>query len=335
MTAALRWGLLGASDIAATRVIPAMRALGHTVDLVYSESDERAERFARANAVGVGTSDLARAVGDDVDAVYVSSMNDLHHPQTLAALAAGKHVLSEKPLALAVADATEMVAEADAAGLVLAVNHHLPTSPVHSKVRELVAAGLIGQVLSARITHAVLLPERLRGWRIGGGRGAGVALDITCHDASVLNPLLGRARRVSAIGVRQASWNTGEAEDAVMTLIEYEHNGDPVLAQTHDAFSVPYDTTSLAVQGTEGSLLARNAMTQDSVGTLELVDADGTTEIPLELGRNLYEIILEAFSDSTRGDGVPTVSGREGIETLRVALGALESATTGRTVDLD
>lgn len=334
MTAALRWGLLGASDIAATRVIPALHALGHSIDVVVSGSDDRARQYATANGIARGTSDLDAALATEIDAVYISSYNDLHHPQTLAALAAGKHVLCEKPLALSIAEAEEMVDAAESAGLVLAVNHHLPSSPVHLKIRELVDAGAIGRILSARAGHAVLLPERLRGWRTGGARGGGVALDITCHDASVLNPLLGRARRVTAVGVKQGPWD-GDTADAVMTVIEYDHDGDAVIAQTHDAFTIGFESTSFVVHGTDGTLVARNAMTQDAVGTLELITADGSSQIPLELGGSLYEVILSAFTAAVRGEGTPTVTGRQGVETLRVALAALDSMSTGTTVLLD
>lgn len=335
MNTPLRWALLGASDIAATRMIPAMRALGHSVAVVCSSSADRAEEFALTHGIPMATNDLGRALSAAVDAVYVSSYNDLHYSHTLAALGSGKHVLCEKPLALSIGDAERMASTAEDAGLVLAVNHHLPFSPVHRVARELVEAGRIGRVLSARIAHAVLLPERLRGWRVDDARGGGVTLDITCHDASVLNPLLGRARKVAAIGVTQAPWNAGSANDAVMTVMEYEREGHPVIAHTHDAFSIEYEKTSLIVHGTEGVLVGRNAMTQDSVGTLEITTAEGSSAVPLDLGRNLYEIILAAFASAAGGVGNPTVSGRDGVETLRVALAALESITTGRTINLD
>jgi len=334
MSPSFSWGLVGASDIAATRVIPAMRALGHTVDFVYSRSIARATEFASQHDIELGTDDLMVALASSVDGVYVSSENHLHRPQTLAAIAAGKHVLCEKPLAVSVSDAESMVDAADAAGLLLAVNHHLPYSPVHAKLRELANGGAIGQVLSARVGHAVMLPERLRGWRTEDPAGGGAVLDITTHDASVLNLLLGRARKVSAIGVKQGPW-AGDVPDAVMTVIEYARDGDAIIAQTHDAFTVAYGGTSLTLHGTAGTLIAENAMTQDSVGTLTLVTDEGREEIELELGQNLYETILAAFVGATRGAGTPTTTGREGVETLRVALAALESMSTGTTIVLD
>src|SRR5207344_2976655 len=105
---------------------------------------------------------------------------------TELASAAGKHVLCEKPLALSVDDGRAMLAACERAGVILATNHHLPGSGIHRTIRRLVADGAVGRVL------AVMLPERLQGgWRLGSRAGGGVAMDITCHDAAILNPLLG------------------------------------------------------------------------------------------------------------------------------------------------
>ncbi|MET1086269.1 MAG: Gfo/Idh/MocA family oxidoreductase, partial [Arthrobacter sp.] len=164
---ALKWGLIGASDIAATRVIAAIRASGGDIAGVVSGSAERASGFAASHGLARNTADLDELLGWDIDAVYISSTNALHYDQATRALRAGKHVLCEKPLALEAGQAETMVKLAEETGLVLAANHHLPGSPLHAKARELVAAGTIGTVLSAKVAHAVLLPERLRGWRLG------------------------------------------------------------------------------------------------------------------------------------------------------------------------
>ncbi|RKR13760.1 Gfo/Idh/MocA family protein [Arthrobacter oryzae] len=334
---ALKWGLIGASDIAATRVIAAIRASGGDVVGVVSGSPERAGDFAASHGLARFTTDLDELLGWDIDAVYISSANVWHYDQAMGALGAGKHVLCEKPLALEAAQAEEMVKLAEETGLILAANHHLPGSPLHAKTRELVAAGTIGTVLSAKIAHAVLLPERLRGWRLGQGTpGSGVILDITCHDASVLNPLLGTPVAVTALAVRQAEWNTGGQEDAAMTVIRYENNSQaPVLAQTHDSFTVGYAGTSLEVHGTDGTIQVIDAMTQDTQGQLVLTTGSGVRSVDVDCSEDLYVIGLRAFTAAVDGTGVPTATGRDGLMALKVALAAQESATSGRTVHIN
>jgi 1,5-anhydro-D-fructose reductase (1,5-anhydro-D-mannitol-forming) len=334
---ALKWGLIGASDIAATRVIGAIRASGGETVGVVSGSAGRASDFAASHGLARSTADLDELLGWDIDAVYISSTNDKHFDQATKALKAGKHVLCEKPLALDAGQAEAMVKLAEDTGLLLAANHHLPGSPLHAKVRDLVAAGAIGTLLSAKVAHAVLLPERLRGWRLGQGTpGSGVILDITCHDASVLNPLLGTPVSVTALAVRQAGWNTGGQEDAAMTVIRYENEGQaPVLAQTHDSFTVGYAGTSLEVHGTDGTIQVIDAMTQDTKGQVILTTAAGVQSVEVDCSEDLYVIGLRAFAAAVEGTGVPTATGRDGLMALKVALAAQESAISGHTVHIN
>jgi 1,5-anhydro-D-fructose reductase (1,5-anhydro-D-mannitol-forming) len=229
----LKFGLIGASYVAASRMVPAFRANGITPKALFDTDKERFQ-FWREHDLDLLTTDLDELLGSDIDAIYISSRNDQHAPNAIAAAEAGKHIIVEKPMALTLADARSIVTAADRAGVVLAVNHHLPGSPLHVTARQLVADGRIGALYSARINHAVLLPENLREWRLADVPGGGVVFDITVHDASVLNPLLGAAPvRVTALGVSQATWNQARTRDSVMTILEYAAGdyGVPGLAQ--------------------------------------------------------------------------------------------------------
>ena len=148
-----RWALIGASDIAATRVIPAIRAHGGHISVVQSADPDWATAYADRHGIDAWTSSVSDAVArDDVDAVYVSSQNAKHRDQVIAAAEAGKHVLAEKPLALILEDARAMVDACEAADVVMATNHHLPASPVHIAMKEIVASGEIGQVRAVHVS---------------------------------------------------------------------------------------------------------------------------------------------------------------------------------------
>jgi len=329
--AALRFALIGASDIAASRIVPALRRSGHEPVAVLSSSAERARAYAEANGIAAATTDLDAVLGrDDVDAVYVSTTNEQHHAQTLAAAAAGKHVLCEKPLALSLADARQMVEACDRAGVVLATNHHLPAAGTHRAIRALVTDGAIGRPLAVRVLHAVSLPERLRGWRLQSPeRGAGVILDITCHDAAAVHAILGRdAVEASAIGVAQGEWASA-VEDAVITAIRYD--GD-VLVQTHDAFTVGYAGTGLEVHGTDGSIAATDVMTQDPIGRIVVRSSSGEHAIAVPDRRGLYDVTIDAFAAAVAGEGRPIVDGADGVRALAVALAVKQAAHTGTRV---
>lgn len=328
----LRWGLIGASDIAASRIIPAMAWRGDTIVAVQSASQEWASTFAVRANIPVTCTELTQMLErDDIDAVYISSTNEKHHQQVLAAAMHGKHILCEKPLALFVTHGQEMVAAAESRGVVFAVNHHLPGSATHRAMRRLVAEGAIGEPLAVRVAHAVMLPDRLRGWRLSNAPGGGVILDITCHDAAAIQAILGRPSiEASGLAVSQGvRADESTATDAVMATIRYEGN---VLAQVHDAFTIGYAPTSLEVIGTEGALVGLGIMTQDPAGTVMLRSAGGEREIAIPDRPDLYRFALDAFADAVAGRGEPAVTGRAGLAATATALAVQESVQTGRTI---
>ena len=329
---AIRWGLLGASDVAETRMIPAMRRLGHEVVAVASASADRAAAYASRNGIPASGSVAEIVARDDIDAVYISSTNEHHRAQTEAAAAAGKHVLCEKPLALSVEDGRAMLEACERAGVLLATNHHLPGAATHRTIRELVAGGALGRVLAVRVFHAVMLPARLQGWRLDSKAGGGVALDITCHDAAVVNLLLGALPvDVVALATHQGPWESA-AEDALMATMRY---ADGTLAQTHDAFTVQHAPTGLHVIGSDGAIFATNVMTQDPGGTVVLRDASGEREIEVGDRRDLYDISVGGFAAAVRGEtDRPVVTGLDGLRAAQVALAVRRAADTGERVAL-
>ena len=325
-----RWGLIGASTIAREWVIGAIRAAGGEVASVMSSSGERARAYAAENRIGKAVSDLDALLSDpDIDAVYISTTNELHRDQAIAAARAGKHVLCEKPLALSLEDAHAMAKAASTAGVVLATNHHLRNAATHTAMRDAIASGKIGRPLSARVFHAVYLPPHLQGWRLDKpSAGGGVILDITVHDTDTLRFVLGE-NPVEVIALSQSGGMGKEGlEDAVMGVMRFESG---VIAQFHDGFTTKYAETGFEVHGTEGSLIGRNVMTQRPVGTVVLRNASGEQQLPSE-ARNLYETALEAFHVAIAGKGRPAATAEDGIWSLATGLAVAEAARTGAAV---
>ena len=193
MTDTLGWGLIGASTIAAEWMIGAIRAQRESdVVAVSSSSAERGAAYAREHGIGRCYDTVGALLADpDIDIVYISTTNESHLQHTLAAAAAGKHVLCEKPLALTVADARRMVESCAAAGVQMGTNHHLRNAATHQAIREAMLNGRIGTPIAARVFHAVHLPPHLRTWRVNSPEaGGGVILDITVHDADTLRFVL-------------------------------------------------------------------------------------------------------------------------------------------------
>ncbi len=314
--------------------MPAILRSGDSVEFVYSSTPAWASQYAAAHGIVNATSDLTRACEwPGVDAVYISSTNEKHAAQAIAAASAGRHVLCEKPLALTVADGQEMLRAADHNGVVLAVNHHLPGAATHRTIQRLVSSGAVGAPLGMRIGHAVMIPERLRGWRLKDLAGGGVILDITVHDISVAQVILGEtATEASAIAIRQGAWTEPDdgPPDAVMATLRF---GD-ALVQLHDAFTVAHCPSSVEVIGTEASIRGVDIMTQEPVGTLWRTVDGHTEEVVVSNRRDLYDIALDGFRSAIAGLGPPTVTAAEGLSALAGALGVVEAASTGRNVSI-
>jgi 1,5-anhydro-D-fructose reductase (1,5-anhydro-D-mannitol-forming) len=327
----LRWGLVGASTIGREWMAAAIAAQpDSTVAAVASSSSERARRYADELGIPTAYGSVAELLAEPtIDAVYISTTNEWHEPQVLEAVAAGKHVLCEKPLALSLDSARRMVEASAAAGVVLGTNHHLRNAATHRKIRELIQTGAIGRPLAARVFHAVYLPPHLQSWRIDRpDAGGGVILDITVHDADTLRFALGdEVTEVTAMTANQGMGRAG-LEDAVMGVMRFR-NG--VIAQFHDAFTAPHASTGFEVHGTEGSLYGRDVMTQRPVGTVSMRREGNEEEVPVD-HENLYERSVRCFNAAIRGEGEPAATGADGVQSLAVAIAVREAAETGQTV---
>jgi 1,5-anhydro-D-fructose reductase (1,5-anhydro-D-mannitol-forming) len=325
------WGLVGASTIARQFMVPAIRSQADSrVVAVLSAQKERGERFAEENGIPRAYDSLEALLGDpEVDVAYVSTTNELHKEQTLAAAAAGKAVLCEKPLALTLDDALEMIDFSRRSGVLLATNHHLRNAATHRTVRRLIKEGAIGQPLAARVFHAIYLPEILHGWRIKDKTGGGVILDVTVHDADTLRFLLDdEVEEVTAMSTQQGL-ASARIEDSVMGVMRFSSG---LLASHHDAFTVRHAGTGLEIHGTEGSLVARDVMTQLPMGEVVLRHDDRLEAVEVGEREDLYVRSVRLFNSAVHGEGEPAASGEDGLRSLAIALAVKESTNSGRHV---
>lgn len=327
----MKWGLIGASTIASEHMIGAIREVGDEVACVLSASPERAQSYAAQHDIPRGHSALETLLADDIEVVYISTTNEKHLPQAMAAIAAGKHVMCEKPLAMNVADALTMVRAADDAGVTFGTNHHLRNAGSHIAIQELIASGRLGEILSLRMFHAVYLPPHLQGWRIDNpAAGGGVIPDITVHDADTVRFYLGEDPQ-SVVAMDAASGLGDGVEDSVMSVWTMP-SGAMVMA--HESFTHRYAGSGVEVHGTKGSIRARNVMSQVAAGNVTLITDAGEENVPFS-DHSFYARGLSHFQAAIRGEGRPAADGWDGIKSLAVATAVAEAARSGRRTDVD
>ncbi|MXQ06545.1 Gfo/Idh/MocA family oxidoreductase [Alphaproteobacteria bacterium GH1-50] len=154
MTDPIRWGVLGAAKFAQNYMAPAIHQAGNAVlaGLATSSPDKAAPFAAMAPGLRVFDDYDALLADPDIDAVYVPLPNHLHVEWTLKALAAGKPVLTEKPIALTEDEFDSLIAARDKAGLLAAEAYMILHHPQWHKARDLVANGAIGTL---RHVHSI------------------------------------------------------------------------------------------------------------------------------------------------------------------------------------
>ncbi|MCX2731043.1 Gfo/Idh/MocA family oxidoreductase [Saccharopolyspora sp. NFXS83] len=201
VTARLSLGVLGCSAIARRRTIPALDSLGNVrLAAVASRSAEKAERFAAAfGAEPCGYVELIER--PDVDAVYLSLPNMLHHEWARRALLAGKHVLCEKPLTGDPSTTEELIDLAAERGLVLRENFAFLHHPQHARVRELMADGRLGAIrtLSVAFTIPSLPSDDIR---YNAALGGGSLLDLGVYPLRLAWLLFGDGLSVAGAALR-------------------------------------------------------------------------------------------------------------------------------------
>lgn len=324
----MNWAFVGASTIAGQYLISAVRAqAGSDVAWVISGSADRARSFAKTHSIAQSGTDLSAALADPaVDAVYISSTNEKHHAQAIAAIAAGKHVLCEKPLATSIADAQAMVKAAEKAGLVFATNHHLRSAGSLRAICDLIGSGKVGKVLSLRVFHAVELPLHLRGWRLDNPTaGGGVIADLTVHNADTVRFLLGEDP-VSVVAHMDATGLGQGVEDSAMSVWAMPSGA---MVFSHESFTHPFAASGIEVHGTKGSILARGVLSQEPVGEIDLVTAQGTTRVEYDR-TGLYETVVWAFAAAVAGKTTPAATGRDGVKSLQIAEAVRAAAVSGQ-----
>ena len=144
----LRWGILGAGNISAQWAWALHACEGATLTAVAARELDRAKEFARRYGVATAYGDYREMVAaDDVDIVYIGTINPLHKEHTLLAIEAGKHVLCEKPLTETLADAQEMYAAAEEKDVMMQDGMWTRFFPAVEHARAAIEAGTIGEVV--------------------------------------------------------------------------------------------------------------------------------------------------------------------------------------------
>ncbi|MCW8378863.1 Gfo/Idh/MocA family protein [Streptomyces justiciae] len=298
----LRIGVLGAARITANSLIGPARSTGHRVVAVAARDRSRAEDFAREHGVERVVDSYADLIADpEVEVVYNPLANGLHGPWNLAALAAGKHVLSEKPSASNAEEATEVREAATKSGTVFMEAFHYLFHPVTRRLHELLESGELGDLQRVETMVAIAAPpDTDPRWSLPLAGGA--MMDLGCYSLHAVRMLApfggGEPQLVSALGGERAG--APGVDERLDVELEFP-GGATASARCHMA----YDGLDMSCRiiGSRGEATATNFVLphlDDQV--VVRTDAGERTE---RLGtRSSYTYQLDAFAARVR-EGTP------------------------------
>lgn len=237
--AKLRVGVIG-TGFGSTVQIPAFRANPRVeVVAVASGQPGKARQVAERLAVPHAFDDWARLTEVDLDLVSITTPPHLHRPMALAAVAAKRHVLCEKPMALSTAEAAEMAGAADRAGVVHVIDHELRFNPNRRKVKRLIDDGFVGQprhVLLTLANSGRRDPTLPWGWWYDASRGGGLLGAVGSHQIDLLRYWLGEIEGVM-----------GTAETFVKERPTPEGGRRPVTSDDFTSFALHFAAGAVGV----------------------------------------------------------------------------------------
>ena len=339
------YAVVGIKGVGRTH-IEAVRACGEEADLVaVCDIDEEAAR-AVAEKYGVphAVSDFEHLLGmDEVEAISICTPHFLHRDMTVAALEAGKHVLCEKPMAVTVKQADEMVEAARRAGKVLAISFQHRFRPEVGVMR-----GLVGEM--APLLWLVWIDCSLRtqayydsgDWRgTWWGEGGGVLINQAVHDLDLLQWVFGMPKVV--LGRASNLLHDIEVEDMASAVFEYENGAQGAFV----AGNVSYPAVHRVQAGLEGGVVlfdgklrvgrARERISDFVRKSPEMWGAPEVEweepEVP-QVERKGHVAAVHNFLKAVRGQEEPLCPGEEGVKSLELVNAIVLSTVKGGPVSL-
>lgn len=271
--------------------------------------------------------DMLRETDFDVLSVTVPSY--LHKEFTLKGAEAGKHVICEKPLALNLEDAAEMIRSCEQHGVRLFVGHVVRFFPEYVQMKQVIDDGKLGRVGVAHAKRIGSHPGNARPWFFDEDKSGGVIADLMIHDIDFLRSAMGEVKSVYGLNQR-----VNDTDYAAVTLI-FE-SGAVANLEAFWGYHGPFQT-AVEIAGSKGIIRSDS----QKISSLQICkapsDAEGRrfAEVPQSPGyASPYDLELAHFIQCIREGIEPVVTAHDAYKALEITLAAMESVRTGQSIQL-
>ena len=328
----VRLAILGAGTIGTIHGLCSLEAPEATVTAVWSHTHQRAQSLAQRLRCSAYASLEDAVASPNVDAVLVCTPTFLHEEHALQAIAAGKHVICEKPLARDLSSASRLIAAAQQARVLLLVAHVVRFFPDFCQLRAAVRSGAVGQPAVVRMSRASSFPHGSREWHNQSALSGGVVLDMGIHDLDWLLWTFGPASHIYAKGLY------GRGLDCLDYALLTVRMANEVMAHIECSWAEPEGFRVHGEIAGDAGLLAYDSLNSTAL-SIDLRQPPTTppgVNVPTTFtAESPYVTQLRHFCRCIQGQEEPLIAPQEAYESLRLALATLESITTNRPVWLD
>ncbi|MCA9925490.1 MAG: Gfo/Idh/MocA family oxidoreductase [Anaerolineales bacterium] len=270
----------------------------------------------------------------NVDVVDICTPTHRHHEMALQAAAAGKHIICEKPLARTLAQAREMMAACDAAGVKLLVAHVVRFFPEYALARQKVASGEIGKTAVLRLKRGSFQPKKsVDNWFVNFEKSGGMMLDLMIHDFDYARWVAGDVVRVYAKNISDS--HAGANVDHGLAIVTHK-SGAISHVEGSWAYPQPMFRTQLEIAGNNG-LIQFDSGQMASIGVHLHQKGGDAPDVPLPgspLSEDPYTTQIKAFYEHLAHDTPVRITAVDGYKALQIALAAIQSAQTGQPVEI-
>lgn len=319
------------------------KALDHPdIDIVAAWDDDLERGRARSNRLGLPLVEDLDAIlaNHDIDGVMVSAPTTQHVELITRAVAAGKHVHSAKVLAPTLAEARQIVAAADAAGVILVTDMAWLSKNYLLRTKELIDQGAIGELVNVRVTHFHAMatfasPVDGMGYYPDGhgflsrSQGAGGALVDMCHPTYV-TPILCGGLPTTAFARFGSTSGRGDVEDNAVVV--YDYAGGPY-ALVEASWTTPPMTTEIEANGTRGTILYRSVTGVPAAETFTLTTGERNEPMEIEPGPD-GESPIDQWVNNIRRGTRPDENVARALDLALLNEAAYRSAAAGSPVAL-
>ena len=335
----IRWGMIGCGEVAEMKSGPGLYRAAHSqLVAVADRNPGRAEDFARRHGVARWHDDAEAIIrAPDIDIVYIATMTESHRDLVLRCAAAGKAVLTEKPMAMTVADCNAMIAACREAGVPLWVAYYRRALPRFLKVRELVQSGAIGDVRMVITRHfqRIPTPEQLRGpfwgWRLDPARsGGGIFFEAVGHTLDILDFILGPIAAVRTFADNQAG--VYPPEDVVTAAYRFESgvHGSGAWCFTADCDDEYNEIVGSAGRITFSTFPPLSPPSGRPPVPIRLMRGDTVEEFPVADPPYTHQPLIQTIVDEMNGVGRCPSNAETALRTARVIEDSLAEFNAGR-----